>query len=213
MNIVRYGITGLLCEFESQVSEETNAKVAALCQAVRDANVKGITELVPAYCSLLVQYDPLQTSFEALEALLKGAAVDAEKAGEARQSRIVEIPVHYGGEYGPDLSFVAQHAGLTEAEVIRLHSSRDYRIYMIGFLPGFPYLGGLDERLYTPRLEVPRTRIPAGSVGIGGQQTGIYPLESPGGWQLIGRTELTLFDPARPPLYAAGDTIRFIPVG
>ena len=119
------------------------------------------------------------------------------------------IPVCYGGDFGPDLAFVAKHAGLTEAEVIRRHTGRDYRIYMLGFLPGFPYLGGLDPRLFTPRLQNPRTAIPAGSVGIGGEQTGIYPVASPGGWQLIGRTPLDLFDPERPPRYAAGDCIRF----
>ena len=119
----------------------------------------------------------------------------------------------YGGEFGPDLPFVARHAGLTEQEVIALHTGRDYRIYMLGFLPGFPYLGGLDERLFTPRLGTPRTAIPAGSVGIGGEQTGIYPIASPGGWQLIGRTPLKLFDPAAGTLpYAAGDRIRFTPI-
>ena len=118
------------------------------------------------------------------------------------------IPVCYGGT-GPDLAFVAKHTGLTEAEVIRRHTGRDYRIYMLGFLPGFPYLGGLDPGLFTPRLQNPRTAIPAGSVGIGGEQTGIYPVASPGGWQLIGRTPLDLFDPERPPRYAAGDRIRF----
>ena len=122
---------------------------------------------------------------------------------------MVTIPVCYGGDYGPDLAFVAQHAGLSEREVIRRHTAPKYRIYMLGFLPGFPYLGGLDPALFTPRLQNPRTAIPAGSVGIGGQQTGIYPVASPGGWQLIGRTPLKLFDPDRPLRYAAGDRIRF----
>ena len=133
-------------------------------------------------------------------------------ASSVRSGRIVEIPVCYGGAYGEDLPFVARHAGLSEQEVITLHSAQPYRIYMLGFLPGFPYLGGLDERLHTPRLATPRTKIPAGSVGIGGKQTGIYPMESPGGWQLIGRTPLTLFAPGESLPYAAGDSIRFVPV-
>ena len=126
----------------------------------------------------------------------------------------LEVPVCYGGDYGPDLAFVAQHAGLTEQQVIDIHCGRDYRIFMLGFLPGFPYLGGMDERIVCPRLQTPRTKIPAGAVGIGGKQTGIYPLASPGGWQLIGRTPLRLFDPAgggKLP-YAAGDRIRFVPI-
>ena len=135
------------------------------------------------------------------------------KAGETRK-RIFEIPVCYGGEYGPDIANIAEHAGLSEEEVIRVHSSRDYLIYMLGFLPGFTYLGGLDERLHTPRLANPRIRIPAGSVGIGGSQTGIYPLDSPGGWQLMGMTPVKTYDPSRemPILVEAGDYIRFVPV-
>ena len=138
--------------------------------------------------------------------------VDA-RAGETRK-RIFEIPVCYGGEYGPDIQNIAEHAGLSQEEVIQIHSSRDYLIYMLGFLPGFTYLGGLDERLHTPRLANPRIRIPAGSVGIGGSQTGIYPLDSPGGWQLMGMTPVKTYDPSRetPILVEAGDYIRFVPV-
>jgi KipI family sensor histidine kinase inhibitor len=127
---------------------------------------------------------------------------------------VTEIPVCYGGEYGPDLERIAAHAGLSTSEVIRIHSGRDYLIYMMGFLPGFCYLGGLDERIHTPRLSSPRLRIPAGSVGIGGSQTGIYPMDSPGGWQLMGMTPVKTYDPARetPILVEAGDYIRFVPV-
>ena len=144
-----------------------------------------------------------------------GAEKGAASSGTAPAAgRLVEIPVCYGGDFGEDLGFVAAHGGLTEEEVIRIHSGRDYRIYMLGFLPGFPYLGGLDSRLFTPRLSAPRVKIPAGSVGIGGEQTGIYPLESPGGWQLIGRTPLTLFSPERGGAlpYKPGDRIRFVPI-
>ena len=135
------------------------------------------------------------------------------KAGTGRK-KIFEIPVCYGGEYGPDIDNIASHAGLTQEEVIQIHSSRDYLIYMLGFLPGFCYLGGLDERIHTPRLSNPRLRIRAGSVGIGGSQTGIYPLDSPGGWQLMGMTPVKTYDPEReiPILVEAGNYIRFVPI-
>ena len=127
---------------------------------------------------------------------------------------MVEIPTLYGGEYGPDLDHVADHNGLTPEEVIQIHSSADYLVYMMGFTPGFPYLGGMSENIATPRLQTPRTAIPAGSVGIAEQQTGVYPIESPGGWQLIGRTPVQLFDPQRDPpvVVEAGDFIRFAPI-
>src|SRR5262249_50291792 len=126
--------------------------------------------------------------------------------------RVIEVPTIYGGEFGPDLDFVAQYHNLTPEEVIRIHSERDYRVFMLGFTPGFPYLGEVDERIATPRLDIPRKRVPAGSVGIAAKQTGIYPIESPGGWRLIGQTSLTLFDPGREPpfLIDAGDTVRFV---
>lgn len=173
-----------------------------------------IRETVPAYASLLVYYDPLRTDFDGVRRLLERLLSD-ETGRAGGQGRLIEIPVCYGGIYGEDLPFVAEHAGLTEEEVIRIHSGCEYRIYMLGFLPGFPYLGGLDERLATPRLARPRTEIPVGSVGIGGAQTGIYPIASPGGWRLIGRTPLRLFRPEEnghlP--YEAGDRIRFVPIG
>lgn len=133
---------------------------------------------------------------------------------DAARKKIYEIPVCYGGEFGPDLDNIAQHAGLSPEEVIQIHSSRDYLIYMLGFLPGFCYLGGLDERIHTPRLANPRLKISAGSVGIGGSQTGIYPLDSPGGWQLMGMTPVKTYDPQRevPILVEAGNYIRFIPI-
>ena len=206
------GACGALAVLGSRISETTGARVAALEQAVHRSSIAGIIETVPAFASLLVRYDPLRTDYDGVSAALYRLAEDIE-AEKVQSGRTVEIPICYGGAYGEDLPAVARHAGLSEEEVIRLHSGRTYRIYMLGFLPGFPYLGGLDERLYTPRLPSPRTRIPAGSVGIGGQQTGIYPMESPGGWQLIGRTPLRLFVPGRPLPYAAGDLIRFVPIG
>ena len=140
--------------------------------------------------------------------------LSVEIAAGARKKKVFEIPVCYGGEFGPDLATIAEHAGLSEQEVIDIHTSTDYLIYMLGFLPGFTYLGGLDERIHTPRLANPRIRIPAGSVGIGGSQTGIYPMDSPGGWQLMGLTPVKTYDPDRevPILVEAGDYIRFVPV-
>ena len=205
------GACGALAVLGSRISETTGAGVAALEQAVQRAHLPGVTETVPAFASLLVRYDPLRTDYDGVSAALRSLAAEIT-AGSAQTGRMVDIPVCYGGAYGEDLPDVARHAGLTEEEVIRLHSGRTYRIYMLGFLPGFPYLGGLDERLFTPRLPTPRTRIPAGSVGIGGEQTGIYPMASPGGWRLIGRTPLCLFAPDRKLPYAAGDSIRFVPI-
>ena len=211
MELHPVGVSGILAVLGDAISEETGARVAALSAAVRDAHLSGVTEMIPAYASLLIKYDPFLTDYAALcdrlRALEKRLSVSAVQTG-----KIVEIPVCYGGVYGEDLPFVAKHAGLSEKEVVALHSAQPYRIYMLGFLPGFPYLGGLNERLHTPRLSTPRTKIPAGSVGIGGKQTGIYPMESPGGWQLIGRTPLTLFAPGEPLPYAAGDRIRFVPI-
>lgn len=205
------GACGALAVLGDQICETTGARVAALDHAVCRARIAGVTETVPAFASLLVRYDPLRTDFDAVSEALRRLAGNIA-AGNTQAGRTVDVPVCYGGAYGEDLPVVARHAGLSEEEVIRLHSGRTYRIYMLGFLPGFPYLGGLDERLFTPRRETPRTRIPAGSVGIGGQQTGIYPMESPGGWQLIGRTPLCLFVPGRTLPYAAGDSIRFVPI-
>ena len=205
------GACGVLAVLGSQISEENGARVAALEQAVRRAHIAGVTETVPAFASLLVRYDPLRADYDGVSGALRTLAGELTAEG-AQAGRTVDVPVCYGGTYGEDLPAVARHAGLSEEEVIRLHSGRTYRIYMLGFLPGFPYLGGLDERLFTPCLPSPRTRIPAGSVGIGGEQTGIYPMESPGGWQLIGRTPLCLFAPGRELPYAAGDSIRFVPI-
>ena len=200
----------LVC-FEQRIDPEVNARAASLCRAVMDAGIAGVLEAVPAFCSLLVRYDCLVTDFESLSCGLQRLAAGLSGA-EQRPGKRVEIPVCYGGKYGEDLPFVAAHAGLSEAEVVRIHASRPYRIYMIGFLPGFPYLGGLDERLFTPRLSSPRTKIPEGSVGIGGEQTGIYPMESPGGWQLIGRTPLLLHRADLKLPYQAGDEIQFVPI-
>lgn len=207
------GDSALLAAFAQRIAPEIGAAVAALNARVQAAKIPGVGETVPAFASLMITYDPLVTDYETVAAALQKLAEAPDADSTAESGKLVTIPVCYGGDFGPDLPFVAKHAGLTEQEVIALHAGRDYRIYMLGFLPGFPYLGGLDERLFTPRLPTPRTAIPAGAVGIGGEQTGIYPIASPGGWQLIGRTPLKLFDPAAGTLpYAAGDRIRFTPI-
>ena len=207
------GDCALTVEFGNEISEELNGKVRSLSLALKEANIPGILEWVPTYRSLMVCYDPSRVSFRSLthhlSRLIKRAGME-KQAGK----RVWEIPVCYGGEYGEDLSFVASHAGIAPEEVVGLHANREYRIYMLGFLPGFAYLGGLDKRIHTPRLKTPRTRIPPGSVGIGGEQTGIYPIASPGGWQLIGRTPLKPYDPNRtlPILFEAGDYLKFVSI-
>lgn len=205
------GDCGLLAVCGDKINDRVGNRVTALDATVRAARLPGVVETVPAFASLLVRYDPLLTDYDTLAAAV-GPLAARTRVHRRLGGQVVTIPVCYGGDYGPDLAFVAQHAGLTEGEVIRRHTAPRYRIYMLGFLPGFPYLGGLDPALFTPRLQNPRTAIPAGSVGIGGQQTGVYPVASPGGWQLIGRTPLRLFAPDRPLPYAAGDRIRFVPI-
>jgi KipI family sensor histidine kinase inhibitor len=209
------GESALSVEFGETIDPAINARVGALAESLRARPIKGVVETVPSYRALLVCFDPVLLSMPRLisgvKRRLKTLSVNADSAGAART---LTIPVCYGGAYGPDLQAVAAHTGLAAQEVVKRHSAGLYRIYMFGFLPGFPYLGGLDPALETPRLKMPRQQIPPGSVGIGGKQTGIYPLSSPGGWQLIGRTPLRPYDPQREPpvLYRAGDMIRFEPI-
>jgi len=208
------GDRGLVVEFENVVSIKVNSRVRALALALESDRPPGLVEVVPSYRSLGVQFDPLATTSLALQRQIEGALARLDPAG-LPPPRLVELPSVYGGEYGPDLPFVAQHADLSEAEVIRLHSQATYHVYMIGFSAGFAYLGGLPERLHTPRLPSPRTRTPKGSVAIGGSQTGAYPADTPGGWRIIGRTPVELFDPRRDPPtpMLPGDRVRFVPIG
>jgi KipI family sensor histidine kinase inhibitor len=207
------GENGLVVEFGNSISEEINGHVSAFCQAYQAHPIRGVRELVPTFRSVLVCYDCGVISYRMLTWKIKGLLKKCSGSVQSGKRTFV-IPVCYGGSYGPDMESVMAHTGLTEEELIRRHSAPDYLIYMLGFLPGFAYLCGLDPALVTPRLKSPRTKIEAGSVGIGGEQTGIYPLDSPGGWQLIGKTPLKVYDAERetPILYQAGDRIRFRPV-
>lgn len=207
------GDRGLLIEYGDVIDPAVNNKVRSMAIAIEDNPLRGVTEVIPTYRSLLMIYDPgmtdpveLQTTLETLEARLGDIKIPPP--------RTVEIPVCYGGEFGPDIDTVADTNRLTVEAVVQLHGEPEYLIYMVGFTPGFPFLGGLSEKLYTPRLETPRTLVPEGSVGIANNQTGIYPIASPGGWQLIGRTPVKLFAPRRinPFLYQAGDRIKFKPI-
>ncbi len=190
-----------------------NARVHALDALLRAAAPAGLVETVPTYRSLLVMYDPTQDG-AALEATINALLARLDEAARLPQGRLIEVPVCYEGEAGPDLEDVARHCGMTPEEVIRRHSGVTYQVAMLGFAPGFTYLLGLPSELATPRLSTPRTRVAAGSVGIAGAQTGLYALPTPGGWRIIGRTVLRLFDVQRdePFLIHAGDRVRFVPV-
>jgi KipI family sensor histidine kinase inhibitor len=207
------GDRGLLAEYGDTIDPGVNDKVRSMAMVLNANLPEGVREITPTYRSLLINYDPAVTTPRVLKASLKSMEAQLGEI-EIPPPAVVEIPVCYGGEHGPDLEFVAASHELTVEEVIELHTQPDYRIYMVGFTPGFPFLGGLSEKLHTPRLETPRTRVPQGSVGIANAQTGIYPIASPGGWQLIGRTPLRLFAPERPNpfLYQAGDYLRFTPI-
>ena len=179
------GDQAVLVELGDEISPETNARVHGLAQAIEEAAVDGVVDLIPAYDSLLVQYDATVVSTADLKTRI--VELDSGRVETEGSGRVVELPVLYGGEHGPDIDRVAEHAGMPVDEVIGLHSGTGYLVYMLGFTPGFPYLGGLDERLATPRVATPRLEIPGGSVGIAESQTGVYPLTSPGGWNIIGQ--------------------------
>jgi len=203
------GERAVVLELEPPVSLESQQRIWGLNQRLQsDA---GVLEVIPGMNNItLILRDPQQSALDAIERLQRWWE---ESEAQLPESRLVEIPVIYGGEHGPDLVVVAEHAALTAGQVVELHSSSDYVVFFVGFQPGFPYLGGLDPRLHIPRRAEPRVAVPAGSVGIGGSQTGVYPLASPGGWQLIGQTRIALFDPLQQPptLLRPGDRVRFVP--
>lgn len=210
---VRYLVSGdcaVCVEFGNEISPEINRKIRAFKIAVEKAAIEGIVETVPTYRSLLVVYKPEMIRFRELTERFEGILSSMDSI-QIPPPSVIEIPVLYGGEMGPDLENVAAHNGKTPEEVIKIHTSEEYLIYMLGFIAGFPYLGGMSKEIATPRLKSPRVKIEGGSVGIAGEQTGIYPVASPGGWQLIGRTPLKLYDADRekPVLLEAGQYIKF----
>jgi inhibitor of KinA len=204
------GDRSLLVELGDDISPAVNQKVQELFSAIDRQRSKGILDLVPSYRSLLMIYDPLCISFDEIKAGIKDIWNNPDQF-RLPQPQTVKIPVVYGGEYGPDLELVAQYHNLTPREIIDFHTRPAYRVYMIGFTPGFPYLGEVPDAIATPRRETPRTLVPKGSVGIAQRQTGIYPVDSPGGWQIIGWTPVKLFDPfGKPPSHLVmGDRVQF----
>lgn len=212
-SFLQNGDTAITVCFENEISKEVNGFVTSFTCAVEQKGIKGVIELIPAFNSVTVLYDSTVTSAGTLKIKLERII---KKLGGSQESNAVlyKIPVCYEEEFSPDMKNVEAHTGLTREKIIEIHSSTDYLIYMLGFLPGFAYLGEMDKRLATPRLDSPRVEISRGAVGIGGEQTGIYPVASPGGWQLIGRTPVLVYDRERenPILYKSGDYIRFVPI-
>ncbi|TMU84829.1 5-oxoprolinase subunit PxpB [Bacillus sp. BHET2] len=209
----------------NSIQQETHKLVKAVTYFLETQTIDWLVEIIPAFTTVTLYYDPIKiiASNKPFQNTLPYSIVCSEvehilsqlTIGEQSQSRIIDIPVCYGGEFGPDLEEVATHNGMSSDEVIQTHSNGEYLVYMIGFAPGFPYIGGMSSDIATPRRESPRLKIPAGTVGIAGEQTGVYPIETPGGWQLIGRTPLKLFKPEHdeePSLLKAGDQIRFKPI-
>lgn len=197
-------------EFADFIDPKVNERIRAVAGQLTLDMPAGVCEIIPAYCALILVYDPVITDPDTLMPVLKRLNKNLDNA-QVLKPLVVELPVCYHPSLGPDLDHVAEVNGLTPEEVVAIHTAVLYPIYMIGFTPGFPYLGGLSERLHTPRLSTPRTHVPAGSVGIANNQTGIYPIDSPGGWQIIGRCPVKLFDPLRenPILLTAGDRLKF----
>ena len=204
------GDTALMIRFEQRIGPDILRSAAEINNRIAKAHIPGILDRIPAYASVLVSYDPAVISYQALKERIEGLGEGKEENTTDAQRRIV-IPVLYGEPFPEDLAHIAEHAGISEEEVIQIHTVNEYPVYMIGFLPGFPYLGNLDERIHTPRRQAPRTEIPAGAVGIGGAQTGVYPITSPGGWHILGITPVKLYDPdaESPVLLQSGDLIRF----
>jgi inhibitor of KinA len=220
--IVASGDSVIVVEFEERIDPIVNDRTIACAGALQRAAIAGVRDIVPTYRSVAIYFDPLRTNGAVLMARAEQEAELASRQADSADpsgspvapSQTVRIPVCYGGELGPDLAEMAAFAHMDEAEVVRTHATSTYRVFMVGFVPGFAYLGIVDERIAMPRRASPRLRVPAGSVAVGGVQTGVYPMETPGGWQVIGRTPLKPYDPQRadPFLMKAGDAVQFYPI-
>ncbi|SDO38531.1 5-oxoprolinase subunit PxpB [Alkalicoccus daliensis] len=199
--------------FGTEISEEIHLQVRAFCRLLESENITGVSEWVPAYTTVTVHYEPLECSYPSLKQELQ-QLTEKMKEISLTPGPVWKLPVCYGGEFGPDLKEAAAYTGLSEEEIIQRHTSACYTVYMMGFTPGFPYLGGMDKSIAVPRLETPRNAVPAGAVGIAGEQTGVYSLKTPGGWRIIGRTPVKLCDrEAEVPVFLkAGDRIQFTAV-
>lgn len=208
------GDCAISIDFGQVIDPKINRHIRQTIERIKELQLEGIIELVPTYCALLVEYDAMLYSYAEICKIMEPTLEEGMTDATNELVTVVEVPTVYGGAFGPDLSFVASHNHLSEDEVISIHSGTDYLVYMLGFIPGFTYLGGMDPRIATPRLSSPRTLIPAGSVGIAGEQTGTYPSDSPGGWQIIGRTPVTMYDmsKAQAALLNAGDYVRYVPI-
>ena len=208
------GDRAISIDFGQVIDPKINRHIRQTIERIKELQLEGIIELVPTYCALLVEYDAMLYSYSDICNIIEPTLEEGMTDTTNELVTVVEVPTVYGGEFGPDLSFVATHNHLSEDEVVSIHSGTDYLVYMLGFIPGFTYLGGMDSRIATPRLSSPRTLIPAGSVGIAGEQTGTYPSDSPGGWQIIGRTPVTMYDmsKAQVALLNAGDYVRYVPI-
>lgn len=211
--IVAAGDSAWLVELPASIDPVTSGRVLAVADAIRKRHAASVRDVVVGYCSLTVYFDPLAVDADWLESAIRSAAEETGEAPDAGGA-MVDVPVCYGGDLGPDLADVAQAAGCPEAEVVALHTGTIYRVYVVGFVPGFPYMARVDPRLALPRRSSPRQKVPAGSVAIAAGQTGIYPAETPGGWHLIGRTPIKPYDAdrAEPFLFKAGDRVRFYPI-
>jgi len=213
----RDGDSALLLAFESRLDPGVNARCVAVAEKLRGQRIRGVRDVVEAFATVTVHFDPVLADVDEISTMLRRLAAETAAPadrGDGRARREIRLPVCYGGARGPDLADVARFARCSEAEVVERHRSVPYRVYMLGFQPGFAYMGAVDPRIAAPRRTVPRVHVPAGSVGIAARQTGVYPVVSPGGWQLIGQTPVRLFDMARPDpfLLSAGDVVRFDPI-
>jgi inhibitor of KinA len=213
IEIIPLGDSAIRISFGNEIDESTHHQINRFLQNFRPQKIDGVIECVPTYTSIAIFYDPTKIRYSQLEKLVYSVLISA-KESKPESPIVYRIPVYYGGETGPDLRFVAEFNHISEQEVINVHSNMEYLVHMIGFVPGFPYLGGLNKKISSPRLEIPRAKVAAGSVGIGGDQTGIYPAEVPSGWRIIGIIPLSLFDVEKdnPSLLSAGNYVSFFPV-